>query len=25
VAVDPDARLRAEADARGWQVLQLAR
>ena len=25
VAVDPDARLRAEADARGWQVLQLQR
>jgi HAD superfamily hydrolase (TIGR01490 family) len=25
VAVDPDARLRAEADARGWQVMQLAR
>ena len=25
VAVDPDARLRAEADARGWQVIQLRR
>ena len=25
VAVDPDARLRAEADARGWPVLQLQR
>jgi len=25
VAVDPDARLRAEADARGWQILQLQR
>ena len=25
VAVDPDARLRAEADARGWQVMQLQR
>ena len=25
VAVDPDTRLRAEADARGWQVMQLQR